>query len=74
VYVRGVRLAFGRFRGTESPRVRAFCAAFAAVYCAMLVYGMADATLIAKRVILWHGAFLGLLGAVDAEAERGEEP
>ena len=74
VFARGGRMAYRLFTERQAPQVRQFCAAFLAVYAAMLVYGMADATLVGNRLIFLHATFLGILGRLDAEEKADETP
>ncbi len=69
LWVFGVALwrAYRLFQRSSNARVRLFCAAFIAVYAALLVYGMADATLFANRLIFIHATFLGLIARLVAE-------
>ena len=72
IFIRGIRIACGLFRRTEDLRVRQFCAAFIAVYGAMLVYGMVDSTMIGNRLIFFHATFLGILARLDGEQGDGQ--
>ena len=58
------------FQQSSDTRVRLFCAAFIAIYAALLVYGMADATLFANRLIFIHATFLGLIARLVAEEKN----
>ena len=71
MYVRSIRMAYGLLGRTNQSRVRLFCAAFVAVYSAMLVYGIADATLIGNRLIFIHVTFMGILARLDIEEADG---
>ncbi len=71
IFIRGLRTAYGLFQRTGDVWVKQFCAGFFAVYGAMLVYGMADATLIGNRLIFFHATFLGILARLDREAGDG---
>lgn len=62
--------AYLLFQQSPDTRVRLFCAAFIAIYAALLVYGMADATLFANRLIFIHATFLGLLARLVAEGKN----
>ncbi len=62
--------AYLLFRQSSDAYVRLFCAAFIAIYAALLVYGMADATLFANRLIFIHATFLGLIARLVAEEEN----
>ena len=74
VFVRGGRTAHRLFFECQTSAVRLFCAAFLAVYAAMLAYGMADATMVGNRLIFLHATFLGILGRLDAEEKADETP
>ena len=71
IYVRSIRMAYGLLGRTSQSRVRLFCAAFVAVYSAMLVYGIVDATLIGNRLIFVHVTFMGILARLDIEEADG---
>jgi O-antigen ligase len=73
VFVKGLLIAYRLFRDTSSPQVRQFCATFIAVYGAMLVYGLADVTMMGNRLIFWHAAFLGILARLDATWREGAQ-
>ncbi len=62
--------AYRLFQQSSDARVRLFCAAFIAIYTALLVYGMADATLFANRLIFIHATFLGLIARLVAEEKN----
>lgn len=62
--------AYLLFQQSSDTRVRLFCAAFIAIYAALLVYGMADATLFANRLIFIHATFLGLIARLVAEEKN----
>ncbi|MCY4351885.1 MAG: O-antigen ligase family protein [Gemmatimonadetes bacterium] len=62
--------AYLLFQQSSDARVRLFCAAFIAIYAALLVYGMADATLFANRLIFIHATFLGLIARLVAEEKN----
>lgn len=62
--------AYLLFQQSSDARVRLFCAAFIAIYAALLVYGMADATLFANRLIFIHATFLGLIARLVAEEKK----
>ena len=62
--------AYRLFQQSPDARVRLFCAAFIAIYTALLVYGMADATLFANRLIFIHATFLGLIARLVAEEKN----
>ena len=49
------------------PARACFCAAFIAIYSALLVHGMADSTLFSNRLIFIHATFLGLVARAFAE-------
>ena len=70
IYIRGIRLAYGLFQRAGPPSIRLFCASFIAVYSGMLVYGMADGTLVGNQLIFFHAAFLGILARLDSEAQE----
>ena len=62
--------AYLLFQQSSDTYVRLFCAAFIAIYAALLVYGMADATLFANRLIFIHATFLGLIARLVAEEKN----
>ena len=62
--------AYLLFQQSSDTHVRLFCASFIAIYAALLVYGMADATLFANRLIFIHATFLGLLARLVAEGKN----
>ncbi len=62
--------AYRLFQQSPDARVRLFCAAFIAIYTALLVYGMADATLFANRLIFIHATFLGLIARLVTEEKN----
>ena len=66
VFYRAIKLAHHLFKQTESTNTRYYCAAFIAVYVAMLVYGMADSTMIGNRLIFFHTVFLAILARLEA--------
>ena len=72
IFLKGLRMAYGTFQKSVNPDVRLFCASFVAVYGAMLVYGLADNTMMGNRLIFWHAAFLGLLAIRAREEEAGK--
>ena len=61
--------AYLLFQQSTDTRIRLFCASFIAIYAALLVYGMADATLFANRLIFIHATFLGLIARLDGKSE-----
>lgn len=67
IYLRGLKLAYRLFQESTDPGVRFFTAGFFAVYAAMLVYGVADSTLITTRLIFIHAASLGILARLGTE-------
>ncbi len=67
IFLKGLQMAYRTFQRTADPSVRLFCASFFAVYGAMLVYGMADNTMMGNRLIFWHAAFLGILARLERE-------
>ncbi len=71
IFIRALRIAYRLFQRTADPRTRYFCATFFVVYIAMLVYGMADTTMVGNRLIFFHATFLGILARLDGE-EQGE--
>jgi len=71
LFLKGLLIAYRLFRDTSSPQVKQFCATFIAVYCAMLVYGLADVTMMGNRLIFWHAASLGILARLDARSREG---
>ena len=73
VFAKGMQMAYRTFQRSDNPGVRLFCASFFAVYGAMLVYGMADNTMMGNRLIFWHAAFLGLLARLEREERAGEK-
>ena len=70
IYARGMRLAYRLFQTSPDDGVRFYAAGFFAVYTAMLMYGMGDATLITTRLIFIHAAALGILSRLAAEIEK----
>ena len=64
--------AYRLFQTSRDPDTRLFAASFFTVYSAMLVYGMADPTLMVTRLILIHATMLGVLASLAAHEERGE--
>lgn len=70
VFCSGIWRAYRLFQAATEESTRLFCAVFIAVYCALLVFGIGDATLFANRLIFIHATFLGILGRLDAE-QRG---
>lgn len=62
--------AYRLFQQSSDTPTRLFCAAFIAIYAALLVYGMADATLFANRLIFIHATFLGLIARLVAEEKN----
>ena len=72
IFVRGLRISYGLFQRTADLRTRYFCAIFFVVYIAMLVYGIADTTMVGNRLIFFHATFLGILARLDGE-ERNKE-
>jgi O-antigen ligase len=73
VFYRAVRMAYGLFKRTDDIPTRYFCAAFMSVYVAMLVYAMADSTMIGNRLIFFHAVFLAILARMDAR-ENSNNP
>ena len=67
IFLKGLQMAYRTFQRTANPGVRLFCASFFAVYGAMLIYGMADNTMMGNRLIFWHAAFLGILARLERE-------
>lgn len=67
VYVAALRCAYRLFQRSSNAHTRLFCAAFIAIYSALLVHGMADATLFVNRLIFIHATFLGLVARLFAE-------
>lgn len=67
VYVAALRCAYRLFQRSAHARTRLFCAAFIAIYSALLVHGMADSTLFSNRLIFIHATFLGLVARAFAE-------
>jgi O-antigen ligase len=72
VFYRALVSAYHLFNRTRHETTRLFCAGFLAIYTAMLVYGMADSTMIGNRLIFIHAVFLGILAQLDAR-ERIED-
>lgn len=68
IYIRGLKIAYRLFQASEAIDTRLFAAAFFTVYTAMLVYGMADPTMMTTRLILIHAASLGILATLAREA------
>ena len=62
--------AYQLFQQSNDTRVRLFCAAFIAIYAALLVYGMADATLFANRLIFIHATFLGTYSTAGSRGKK----
>ena len=69
IYFRGLRLAYNLFQHSQEQSERFFAAAFVAVYSAMLVYGLADSTLMTTRLIFIHAVLLGVLARLTADRE-----
>jgi O-antigen ligase len=69
IYVRGLRLSYRLFQTSQTQSVRFFAAGFFVVYSAMLVYGMADSTMIGTRLIFIHAASLGILAQLSADTD-----
>lgn len=69
VYVAALRCAYRLFQRSAHARTRVFCAAFIAIYSALLVHGLADATLFVNRLIFIHATFLGLVARLFAEED-----
>lgn len=67
VYGAGLWRAYQLFLHTKEDRVRLFCMVFLAVYAALLVFGIGDATLFVNRLIFIHASFLGILAKLDVE-------
>ena len=67
VYCAGLWRAYQLFLHTQDERVRLFCMVFLAVYAALLVFGIGDATLFVNRLIFIHASFLGVLAKLDVE-------
>ncbi|MDA0711668.1 MAG: O-antigen ligase family protein [bacterium] len=67
VYLAALRRARALFLNTQDPHVRLFCMVFMAIYCALLVFGIGDATLFVNRLIFIHATFLGILAKLDRE-------
>lgn len=67
LYLKGLRTAYRLFRTSDDEATRFFAAGFVAVYSAMLVYGVADATLIGTRLIFIHAVSLGILARLASE-------
>lgn len=65
IFLRGIRIAYWLFKQAPDFRLRLFAAAFISVYGALLVYGMADATMVGNRLIFLHATFLGILARLD---------
>ncbi|MDA0746824.1 MAG: O-antigen ligase family protein [bacterium] len=72
MFGRGLKVGVDLYRRTDDIRVKRFCATFFAVYVAMLVYGVADNTMMGNRLIFWHATFLGILARLDEEARHGQ--
>lgn len=73
LYVKAVLLAFRLFRTSRDATVRLFSAGFVSVYFALLVYGVADATLMTNRLILMHAVMLAMIGRMaSAEGARAD--
>ena len=69
IYLRGLRLAYRLFQQSDDADTRFFAASFFAVYSAMLVYGVADSTMMTTRLIFIHAASLGVLAQLSSESE-----
>ena len=67
VYITALRCAYRLFQRSAHARTRLFCAAFIAIYSALLIHGMADSTLFSNRLIFIHATFLGLVARTFAE-------
>jgi len=67
VFCAGLWRAYQLFLHTEEERVRLFCMIFMAIYAALLVFGIGDATLFVNRLIFIHATFLGILAKLDME-------
>jgi O-antigen ligase len=67
VFCAGLWRAYQLFLYTKEERVRLFCMVFMAVYAALLVFGIGDATLFVNRLIFIHATFLGILAKLDME-------
>lgn len=65
VFGSGLWRAYQLFLKTREERVRVYCMAFMAVYSALLVFGIGDATLFVNRLIFIHATFLGILARLD---------
>ncbi len=70
VYVTALRCAYRLFQRSAHARTRLFCAAFIAIYSALLVHGLADATLFVNRLIFIHATFLGLVARLFAKEKN----
>lgn len=65
VFLAALWRAYKLFLQTTDDRVRIFCLAFMAIYSALLVFGIGDATLFVNRLIFIHATFLGILAKLD---------
>ena len=72
IFIWGLWIAYGLFRRTKDLRVQQFCATFVAIYAAMLVYGLADATMLSNRLTFLHATFLGILARLGGEEKDGD--
>ncbi|MBT3605648.1 MAG: O-antigen ligase family protein [Candidatus Latescibacteria bacterium] len=67
VFCSGLWYAYKTFLSSEDEQSRLFCMVFIAVYSALLVFGIGDATLFVNRLIFVHATFLGILAKLDTE-------
>jgi O-antigen ligase len=65
IFLRGMKRALRLVRVSEDDSTRQFAATFLVLYSAMLVYGMADATMIDTRLAFFHAVFLGFVGLLS---------
>jgi len=70
MYLKGLWLAYRLFQQSDRQDTRFFAASFFSVYAAMLVYGMADSTMMTTRMIFIHAASLGILAQQTAPDEQ----
>ncbi len=73
LYGKALWLALRRFRQDVSADHRLLLASFITVYCGLLVYGMADATMVTNRIVFIHAVFLSIVGRLVAEQSDVEE-
>ena len=72
LYGKALWLAFRRFRIEAVDDHRIILAAFITVYCGLLVYGMADATMITNKIAFIHAVFLAMIGRLVGSARESD--